>query len=247
MAGPAAAAELDGGHHQRDRDVDGPAPGCGPRAGPGSPRPRSGQVRFVHHWHRRYAPGPPPGIGPPAISGPPGYSPLVQVPGRGLPQQTTRDGPPADDTGRARRAAWRRNRSGRPGLAAGRGGARGVSPMSVIEVHGLTKRFGPVLAVDQLSFEVGPGDGDRLPRRERRREDDHAADAARPGPAGRGHAPLSTGGPTRTCPSRCIRSAPSWRRPASIRAGPPAITCGSRPWRARPTRPGSTRCSTWSS
>ena len=29
--------------------------------------------------------------------------------------------------------------------------------MSVIEVRGLTKRFGPVLAVDQLSFEVGPG------------------------------------------------------------------------------------------
>jgi energy-coupling factor transporter ATP-binding protein EcfA2 len=27
--------------------------------------------------------------------------------------------------------------------------------MSVIEVHGLTKRFGPVLAVDQLSFDVG--------------------------------------------------------------------------------------------
>jgi ABC-2 type transport system ATP-binding protein len=27
--------------------------------------------------------------------------------------------------------------------------------MSVIEVHGLTKRFGPVLAVDRLSFEVG--------------------------------------------------------------------------------------------
>jgi len=27
--------------------------------------------------------------------------------------------------------------------------------MSVIEVHGLAKRFGPVLAVDQLSFEVG--------------------------------------------------------------------------------------------
>lgn len=26
--------------------------------------------------------------------------------------------------------------------------------MSVIEVRGLTKRFGPVLAVDQLSFEV---------------------------------------------------------------------------------------------
>jgi ABC-2 type transport system ATP-binding protein len=30
-------------------------------------------------------------------------------------------------------------------------------PMAVIEVHGLTKRFGPVLAVDQLSFEVDRG------------------------------------------------------------------------------------------
>jgi ABC-2 type transport system ATP-binding protein len=29
--------------------------------------------------------------------------------------------------------------------------------MSVIEIRGLTKRFGPVLAVDQLSFEVGSG------------------------------------------------------------------------------------------
>ena len=29
--------------------------------------------------------------------------------------------------------------------------------MPVIEVHGLTKRFGPVLAVDQLSFAVEPG------------------------------------------------------------------------------------------
>ena len=29
--------------------------------------------------------------------------------------------------------------------------------MTVIEVHGLTKRFGPVLAVDELSFEVGAG------------------------------------------------------------------------------------------
>jgi len=30
--------------------------------------------------------------------------------------------------------------------------------MSVIEVSGLTKRFGPVLAVDQLSFAVEPGE-----------------------------------------------------------------------------------------
>ena len=29
--------------------------------------------------------------------------------------------------------------------------------MAVIEVRGLTKRFGPVLAVDDLSFQVGPG------------------------------------------------------------------------------------------
>jgi ABC-2 type transport system ATP-binding protein len=30
-------------------------------------------------------------------------------------------------------------------------------PMPVIEVHGLTKRFGPVLAVDQLSFQIQAG------------------------------------------------------------------------------------------
>jgi ABC-2 type transport system ATP-binding protein len=29
--------------------------------------------------------------------------------------------------------------------------------MAVIEIAGLTKRFGPVLAVDRLSFDVGAG------------------------------------------------------------------------------------------
>ena len=38
-----------------------------------------------------------------------------------------------------------------------------VDPI-VIEVDQLTKRFGPVTAVDDLSFTVRPGHGDRVPR-----------------------------------------------------------------------------------
>jgi ABC-2 type transport system ATP-binding protein len=50
----------------------------------------------------------------------------------------------------------RRRRTGLPGtLETATGSGRRI--MSVIEVRGLTKRFGPVLAVDQLSFEVERG------------------------------------------------------------------------------------------
>ena len=115
--------------------------------------------------------------------------------------------------------------------------------MSVIEVRGLTKRFGRVLAVDQLSFEVEPGTvagflgsngaGKTTALR-------MLLGLVRPDA---GTATIN-GQPYRTCPSRCTRSARCWRRPASTRAGPPVTTCASRPWRPRPTRPASTRCST---
>jgi ABC-2 type transport system ATP-binding protein len=50
----------------------------------------------------------------------------------------------------------RRRRAGLPGtLETATGSGRRI--MSAIEVRGLTKRFGPVLAVDQLSFEVERG------------------------------------------------------------------------------------------
>ena len=48
-----------------------------------------------------------------------------------------------------------------------------------IEVAGLTKRFGPVLAVDDLSFTADEGRVVGFLGPERGRQDDHAADAAR--------------------------------------------------------------------
>ena len=48
-----------------------------------------------------------------------------------------------------------------------------------IEVSGLTKRFGPVLAVDDLSFTVDEGRIVGFLGTQRRRQDDDAADAAR--------------------------------------------------------------------
>ncbi len=45
-------------------------------------------------------------------------------------------------------------------------------------IEGLTKRFGTVQALDGVSFAVEPGEISRLPRGERRRQDDD--DANRP-------------------------------------------------------------------
>ena len=50
-----------------------------------------------------------------------------------------------------------------------------------IEVAGLTKRFGQILAVDDLSFTVDEGPRRRLPGPQRGRQDDDVADAARAG------------------------------------------------------------------
>ena len=87
-----------------------------------------------------------------------------------------------------------------------------------ILVDHLSKTFGPVRAVDDLSFEVEPGRVTGFLGPERRRQDDDAAHAARPGRARRGGTATIGGRPLRaTCRPRA-RSAPRSRRPASTPA-----------------------------
>ena len=56
-----------------------------------------------------------------------------------------------------------------------------------IEVRDLTKRFGEPYRRRRPSFTVDPGPDHRVPRPERRRQDDDAAHAARPGPPDQRH------------------------------------------------------------
>jgi len=53
----------------------------------------------------------------------------------------------------------------------------------MIAVDHLTKRYRNITAVDGLSFASGARPGRRLARSQRRRQDHHLTDAARPGPA----------------------------------------------------------------
>ena len=62
----------------------------------------------------------------------------------------------------------------------GRAASWGMEP---VVCEKLTKRYGEVVAVQDLDLTVRAGRGLRLPRPQRRRQDDDAADAARPGPA----------------------------------------------------------------
>ena len=125
-------------------------------------------------------------------------------------------------------------RANLPPCGAARAGCAASVP-DVLEVHDLTKRFGANVAVDGLSFKATPGQRARLPGPERRRQDHHAAHAARPHAAKLGHghgggAPLPrAGGPHRhrrrrargtTVPSRSERAQP----PAGDRHG-----CGTSP------------------
>ena len=76
-------------------------------------------------------------------------------------------------------------------LAAGRGGrGRGaggeVSAAPPVEARGLVKRYGEIVAVDHVDLDGRARRRLRLPRPERRRQDDLAADAARPDPPDRG-------------------------------------------------------------
>ena len=57
-----------------------------------------------------------------------------------------------------------------------------VVEAAVIEVRGLTKRYGDVVAVDDLSLRRRAGTGDRVPRSQRGRQVHHHADGAGAGP-----------------------------------------------------------------
>ncbi len=99
----------------------------------------------------------------------------------------------------------------------------------MITAHSLTKRYGAATAVDDLTFEVPPGGGHRVPRAERVGQiDDHAHD----------HGPRR---PRRGIgPDRRQAASPSWRGPSG-RSAPcstpkrstpparPATTCGGWP------------------
>ena len=86
-----------------------------------------------------------------------------------------------------------RPRSGAPGslvgtstlLASGGRHARARAAVPALRTENLSKRYGRVLALDELDLTVAPGRGVRLPRPERRREVHHDPAAARPGPAHR--------------------------------------------------------------
>ena len=115
----------------------------------------------------------------------------------------------------------------------------------MIAAHTLTKRYGSTLAVDDLSFEVSPGRGDRVSRTERVREVHDHADDHGPGhtrPRGR---PSVNGQAYAAAPMAAARS----RRPARRQGLPPRSQCLRPPRGAwpRPTTspaPASTRSST---
>ena len=75
------------------------------------------------------------------------------------------------------------------------------------------------------------GPDHRLPRPERRRQDDHAAHAARPDPAQRRLGDHRRPATTTTSRSRSPSSARRWRRPTSTPAAPAATTCACSPTR----------------
>ena len=117
----------------------------------------------------------------------------------------------------------------------------------MITVSGLTKQYGDRTVVDDVSLHPGARHGDRLPRPERRRQDDDDADDHRPGAGDRRVRRWSTGGPTPTLPNPgavmgTLLDAGAVH-PGPDRADPPAAA-GRRARRARPR--GSTRCSSWS-
>ena len=96
---------------------------------------------------------------------------------------------------------------------------------------------------------VHPGarHGDRLPRPERRRQDDDDADDHRPGRRRRPARRVVDGRPVRaSCPTRAPSSARCSTPPPCTRAGPAGPTCGCWPRRSASRRRGSTRCSSWS-
>ena len=115
--------------------------------------------------------------------------------------------------------------------------------MATIQIRGLVKQFGPVTAVNGLSFDVTPGT---------------VTGFLGPNGAGKtttlrillGLVSADAGTATidglsyRELPEPLHQAGPCSRRLASTRAGPPARSCGSRRWPRTPTRPGSRTSST---
>ena len=100
--------------------------------------------------------------------------------------------------GRGRRSLWRRHGEDALGLAARR------MPDPRLDIARVCKRFGPTIALDEVSLAVAPGRGARHRRRERRRQE-HADED----PVGRDQARLGNDAPRR----RAIPAARSPRRP----------------------------------
>ena len=95
-----------------------------------------------------------------------------------------------------------------------------------LELDGLTRRFGDVVALDDLSFTVPPGQGLRFPRPQRCRQDHGHARRVRPRR------------PCRPGPSAGRASASAHRRPARSATCPRSVACIPAWW-------WSTRSSTW--
>ena len=97
--------------------------------------------------------------------------------------------------------------------------------MTTISLDRLTKRFGAVSAVDDVSLQVETGGGDGVPRTERRRQDDDHARGARAGSSD------LRAGPGRRSPLRrpglpaVARWVPSSGRTGSTPDGPAGSTC----------------------
>ena len=112
--------------------------------------------------------------------------------------------------------------------------------MTLVVDH-LFKRFGSVVALDDLAFEVPPGQVVRIPRRERRRQDDDDADRPRRARARRrpGHLARRREPPPAALdlglPARGARPVPADAGPGAARVLRRASTA------CRPTAPGATR------
>ncbi len=89
----------------------------------------------------------------------------------------------------------------------------------MIQARGLTKRYGPVVAVDDLTFEVAAGPGDRVPRPERRGQVHHDAADPRAGRADRRLGDVSAGSDYRAV-RRPLYQVGSLLESAAIHPGP---------------------------
>ena len=84
-----------------------------------------------------------------------------------------------------------------------------------IVVSHLTKHYRKVKAVDDLSFAVRSGPGDRIPRPQRRRKNHHTSHDPQPGHPDRGEGDHRWAELLQTSRTRCARWARSSKRPAA--------------------------------